>query len=243
MKIKQHTYLSFNQKLSLMAILMVAILAAGCSGDREEPASPIKPASGFTFFDLGAESVYSKALRKKLEAELGSDAIATRTLIDLAINYQGFLKAYFPDLHDFNLRLNNTTGGRVEHNTTKLMYRYPHRNNRPFKNVELMFSNYTRHPLYFKILANKEGSAIITAFKEKYGDPETIDWQARGGTTHYWSKNNELLAVSITNDRFGDPQYLITIYYQENIAQLLETEEAERQKRAEERQKAGKKAF
>jgi hypothetical protein len=243
MKIKYYIYRLGSPKLYAVPLLLLAFFLGGCGGDGDDPAAPIKPSSGFTFFDLGAESVYSKALRKKLETELGSDAISTRTLIDLSINYPDFLKIYFPKLHDFNLRLNNTTGARIEHNTTKLMYRYPHRNNRPFKNVELMFSNFTRNPLYFKILANKEGSAIVTAFEEKYGSPEAIDWQSRGGTTRYWTKENQLLAVSVTKDRFGDQQYLISIYYMENIQRLLDTEEKERQKRAEEKQTAGKKAF
>ena len=39
-----------------------------------------------------------------------------------------------------------------------------------------------------QVLANKEGSAILTAFEEKYGPSQTIDWQARGGTTHHWEE-------------------------------------------------------
>ena len=243
MKTKQHIHLSFNRRHALAVLLIFAVLAAGCNGDREEPAPPVKPATGFTFFDLGAESVYSKALRKKLESELGSDAIATRTIIDLSINYQGFLQAHFPDLHDFNLRLNNTTGARVEHNTTKLMYRYPHRNNRPFRNVELMFSNYTQKPLLFIVRTDKQESTILNTLIDKYGEPVIHQWGETQGMSHHWQKGKDILILSQSLNRIGNPEFHIHIYFVNNMNELLSTEKKEALKREQERKRMGREAF
>lgn len=220
----------------------VILLTGGCGGD-DAPVGELPPASGFTFFGLGADSPYNKQVRNRLSEALGSDAVGTRTPMDLSVNYPGFLKDHFPKLGALNHRLRDEAGARVEHHTIQLTYRYARRKNRPFTYVELLFSGYTRTPLYFRIKANKEGSDIIETFRQKYGQPRGIDWSAQGGSSLVWQEENDFLITSETTDRFGDPAYLIVIYFIDNIERLVETERLDSERREEEQKQAGKTAF
>jgi hypothetical protein len=130
----------------LAAILAVMTVACGEKEATEKRAANPAPES-FTFFELGSNSVLSKAVRKNLAARLGRDAIEHRSVLDLEINYPGFLKAHFPHLDQLNQKLNSPPRERIEHNTIKLMYRYAQNKNVPFDYVELIFSNYTQTPM------------------------------------------------------------------------------------------------
>ena len=109
------------------------------------------PSDSFTFFNLSKQSILSKSVRSDLNQKLGRDATEYRSIIDLDINYYGFLQKYFPSLYELNQNLNSPAGERIEHNTVKLMYRYARKENIPFDYVELVFSNYSQHPLLFRI--------------------------------------------------------------------------------------------
>ncbi len=132
---------------------------AGCDDKKPAAIAPLSSAS-FTFLELGANTIYSKSIRDRLKDLLGSDSVATRTPIDLEINYPGFIEENFQPLHRFNQLLNDASGARVEHDTIKLMYRYPQKKSRLFKSVELLFSGQSKKPLFFNIVARKEGSGI-----------------------------------------------------------------------------------
>ena len=129
---------------------------------------------GFAFFDLGANSHYSSAVRRKLGEKLGSDAISRQNVIDLTIYSRAFFKKYFPQLFNLNRQLNFPEGQRIEHNTTKLMYRYARLKETPFINVMLYFSNDTGKPLFFKISAGPGAAAIVETIKEKIWPAGTV---------------------------------------------------------------------
>ena len=227
-------------------VLCLALLLVFACGDKKdaakEPASET-PSESFTFFDLGKQSKLSKSARNDLSQKLGRDAIEYRSIIDLDINFYGFLDKYFPSLSELNRHLNFPPGERIEHNTVKLMYRYTRKKNIPFDYVELLFSNFSQHPLLFRINFQKDEANIIETLKTKYGQPQRIDWKDKNGESMYWNKNNDFLILSLVPDQFGNPEYQIRIYFTENIKALIASETAQKEKAMSERAKTGKSAF
>ena len=240
-KVFQITAKIFSKAL---LILLLVILPAACSEkETTENRSKKSTTETFTFFELGRNSVLSKRIRKDLGNKLGRDAIQRRNILELEINYPGFLKAYFPDINNLNQKLNFPPGERVDHNTTKLMYRYAQKQNTPFDYVELIFSNYTLEPIVFKIHFQKDESNIFDALESKYGPPKSIKWDNENGSSFYWIKHNDVLTASLVPNQFGDPEYQIVIYFSENLNELVSTEQAEKEKREQQRAKSGKTAF
>ena len=172
-----------------------------------------------------------------------NDAIAKRSLLDLEINYPGFLQEYFPALQALNLQLNPPTRARVDHNILKLMYRYARKKNLPFDYVELIFSNYSQLPLLFKIDFKEDEANVVQTLKTKYGEPRLIDWKDNTGQSMYWRKNKDVLIVSLVPDQFGNPEYQIRIFFVENIQALLKQEMTDKEKQEQRRAKSGQQAF
>jgi len=220
------------------------ILPSVSCGDKKETESP-KPSpehsDSFTFFDIGKNTIISSKVREGLNKILGDDAIEHRNIIDLEINYEGFLKEYFTDFDKLNKKLNSPLGERVEHNTVKLMYRYMQNKDVSFDYVELVYSEYTQRPVLIKIHFKKNGLNPIETLKQKYGAPESINWGGETSKSFYWKKNNDLLILSIAPDRFGKPRYQIIIYFKNALEKLLKDEQKENARR--ERTKSGKTAF
>ena len=228
------------------AYIILSFLILLSCGDKQEPAQTSAKSSKsvtFTFFDLGSDTQLTRPIRKDLRERLGRDAIENRSIIDLEINFRGFLKKYFPDLDNLNQRLNFPPGERVEHKTVKLMYRYAQKQNSPFDYVELVFSDYSKRPMLFKINFQKDEAGILETLKGKYGQPQLIDWKEENGSSMYWQKNKDYLIVSLVPDQFGNPEYQIIIYFVENLNQLIAAEKEEREKKEAQRAKSGKKAF
>jgi hypothetical protein len=225
-------------------IVFLAVAVVGC-GEMETGDS--QPDSGqdetFTFFDLGSNSVLSNGTRKELQDKLGRDAFADRSIIDLTINYRGFLKEYFPDLHQLNQRLNDPPGERIEHQTKKLMYRYAQKKGSPFDYVELIFSGYTSVPLLFDIRFRKDDTNVVKTLETKYGRPDTISWKNESGKSVYWTKGGDYLIVSFIPDQFGQNRYQIVIFFTENLKRLIEIEQNRKGLKKQQRLKAGEKAF
>lgn len=215
-------------------------------GDQQETEPP-RPApehsDSFTFFDIGKNTIISGKVRKGLNKILGDDAIEPRNVIDLEINYEGFLKEYFADLDKLNKKLNSPLGERVEHNTVKLVYRYMQNKNVSFDYVELIYSEYTRRPVLMKIHFKKDGLNTIETLKQKYGAPESINWGGETSKSLYWKKSNDLLILSFVPDHFGKPKYQIIIYFKNALEKLLKDEQKEKEKTRRERTKSGKTAF
>ncbi len=229
-------------KILLMAVLLV--MPAACS-EKENAETQTQDAAtdSFTFFELGRNSVLSKEVRKELSNKLGRDAIEHRSVLNLETNYPGFLKEHFPHLDQLNQKLNFPPRERIEHNTVKLMYRYAQRKNVPFDYVELIFSNYTRTPLLFRIHFKIDESNIIKTLNEKYGPPHRLKWDKTDGSSFYWTKSNDELIVSLVPDQFGNLEYQIVIYFTDGLNQLIRSEQAEREAREQQRAKSGKSAF
>ena len=229
-------------KILLMVVLVFVPAACGEKETTEIQTEEAAPDS-FTFFELGKNSVLSKDVRKELSDRLGRDAIEYRSVLNLEINYPGFLKEHFPHLDQLNQKLNFPPRERIEHNTVKLMYRYALRKNVPFDYVELIFSNTTRTPLFFRIHFKKDESNIIKTLNEKYGPPYRIQWEKPNGSSFYWTKNNDELIVSLVPDQFGNLEYQIVIYFTDGLNQLIRTKQAEKKAREQQRAKSGKSAF
>jgi hypothetical protein len=204
--------------------------------------SPPKPES-FTFFDIGINTKLTGGVRKDLGNKLGRDAIENRNIIDLEINYRGFIKKYFPELFELNRQLNYPPGERVDHDTVKLMYRYAQRQNIPFDYVELVFSNATQLPILIRIRFKRDDANVIPTLKEKYGSPQMIEWKEENGTSMFWRKNKDFLIVSLVPDQFGNPEFQISIYFVANLEELIAVEVKAREEREKQKAKTGKTAF
>ena len=224
---------------------MLILLSVSC-GDKQETEPP-RPApelsDSFTFFDIGKNTIISGNVKKSLNKILGDDAIEPRNVIDLEINYEGFLKEYFADLDELNKKLNSPLGERVEHNTVKLVYRHMQNKNVSFDYVELIYSEYTRRPVLMKIHFKKDGLNTIETLKQKYGAPESINWGGETSKSLYWKKSNDLLILSFVPDHFGKPKCQIIIYFKNALEKLLKDEQKEKEKTRRERTKSGKTAF
>ena len=224
---------------------MLILFSVSC-GDKQETQPP-QPApehsDSFTFFDIGKNTIISGKVRDRLNKLLGDDAVESRNIIDLEINYEGFLKEYFADLDKLNKELNSPLGERVEHNTVKLMYRYMQNKNVSFEYVELVYSEYTRRPVLIKIHFKKDALNPIETLKEKYGAPESIKWGGETSKSLYWKKGNDLLILSLVPDRFGEPKCQVIIYFKDALEKLLKDEQNEKEKTRQERAKSGKTAF
>lgn len=224
-------------------ILIVAFINDDKTPDSSKRLSDESGSESFTFFELGENTIFSKDVREKLKDKLGSDAIERWNTMDLAINYNGFLKTYFPELFELNKKLNSPAGERVEHDTIQLTYRHARKKKAPFEYVKLIFSNYNKKPLLFYIKSKKEGSDIIETIAKKFGQAKTINWDKEAGRSLYWEKNKSILIISISNDRFGNPEYYTTIYYVPNLEKLVIREQNKIKQREEEIKKRGKTAF
>jgi hypothetical protein len=227
-------------------VLGLSLLLFSACGDKKDSATEQNAqatSDSFTFFDLGKGSRFSDSVRKNLNRQLGNDAIANQSTLDLDINYYGFLQEYFPALHALNLQLNPSTRARVDHNVSKLMFRYARKKNLPFEYVELIFSNYTQLPLLFKIDFKDDEANVVQTLKTKYGEPRLIDWKDKNGQSMYWQKNDDVFLVSLVPDQFGNPEYQIRIFFVENIQALHEQEMTDKDKRERRRARSGQKAF
>ena len=236
-----------NQTVTWWIVFLIAslLLFVSC-GDSQEPTekNPQSPGQeSFTFFDLGNNTRLTEAVRNNLEEKLGHGAIERRSILNLEINYNGFIKKYFPELDRMSQKVNYPPRERVEHNTVKLMYRYAQKKNVPFEFVELIFSDYTGTPVLFRINFNKDEAGIINTLEQKYGKPEIIDWQEENGQSMIWNQNNDFLIVNREPDQFGNHEYELVIYYIDNLENLIETERKEKEQQEQQEAKKGKAAF
>jgi len=219
--------ISIHQIPFMLISLVMALLFLSCSPENDSPdvdSIPQLPAS-FSFFDVDVNTPLSRELRKRLGDILGDAAISNQNIMDLSLNLEpDFLESYFPRLDQLNRLLNSPPGERVEHNTTKITYRYAVKKNLPFTYVELLFSKYTRMPLIIRVLFKTDTLNIQTSLEEKYGSPMEIPWKQENGRSLFWKKNDDFLFYCFVPNQFGIPEYRVTIYFTHRIASLLEME-------------------
>ena len=163
------------------ALLLVIVLILALSDG--PPPDPVEPDAttprGFTFLDMHADTRLTDGLRSRLSDQLGSMAVEKQSVIDLELHHNGFLKTHFKRLDGLNRRLNYENGMkvRIEHDATKLIFRY----SPLFDYVALYFANNSGKPLMFRIRAKKDGTDIVDTVREKYGPPRKISWEDRPG--------------------------------------------------------------
>ncbi len=212
-------------KADIFIIVIIGILSIqSCSNNNSPQKVELESPESFTFFDLGANSILSNSLRDKLKKDLGSESIEGKTTIDLSIHYPGFIKKYFPELESLNQDLNWPPRERVEHNITKLMYRYGQKKGTPFTYVELFFANYSGKPLFFRIVANEQGASMVKTLEDKYGPFQEIKWSPKGEKTLFWKQHQDILTASLTKDRHENTEFLFCIYYVNNINNYMKKE-------------------
>ena len=228
--------------LLILLVIIVMVRNKNENGVSREQASHVN-SEGFTFFDIGNNSVYNSSIRNRLEENLGTSVLETRGLIDLTFKYEGFFEKNFPQLYNLHQQLNDARGARVEHNIIRLTFRYAQRQNSPFYYVELIFSDWSKNPLFFRIKSKKEGAAIVATLKTKYGKASQAASSSSDETILEWKKKKDHLVILATKDRFGDPEYHIMIYFVDNIENLISTEREQNIQSLEAKKKAGQTAF
>ncbi|MBW1940490.1 MAG: hypothetical protein JRI32_07360 [Deltaproteobacteria bacterium] len=238
-----------NTKFHILMVILFVFILLGIliihyknKEDSEAIVTEPQPET-FTFFDLGVNTVFTKEIKEKLIDKLGPDAIEHWSPVNLETNYKGFLQKNFPRLHELNNELNIDQGVETGRNTIKATYRYARNKKLPFYFIKLVFSSHTKNPLFFIINSKKEGINVLDQIKEKYGKPETIQWDVKNGKSLYWKKNRDLLIASVLPDKFGNPLHHIVIYYVDNIEDFLKKIHKRLQQREEKTKGAAETAF
>ena len=233
--------------ISAVTFIMILAIMLTLSCGEQPSSSPSQTApqgnDTFTFFDVGRTTILNNHLRRNLKGILGDVAIESRNIIDLDLNYRGFLQEHFPDIDAVNRQLNSPIGERVDHNTVKLMYRYARKKNVPFDYIEFVFSEYSKTPVLINIRFKVDEADTLTNLRNKYGPPNTITWDQSRAKALYWREEDDLLMVSLIPDQIGIPRYRISIYYTTNLKNLVATEQEEDQIRQQPRKESGKTAF
>jgi hypothetical protein len=227
----------------IMVLAIILTLACGEKPGSTPPQPATQAGDTFTFFEVGRTTILNNHLRRELKGVLGDVAIESRNIIDLDVNYRGFLQEHFPDIDAVNRQLNSPIGERVDHNTVKLMYRYARKKNVPFDYIEFVFSEYSKTPVLINIRFKVDEADTLANLKNKYGPPNTITWDQSRAKALYWRKDGDLLMVSLIPDQIGTPRYRISIYYTTNLKNLVAAEQKEDQREQQPRKESGKSAF
>jgi len=159
-----------------------------------------------------------------LSKKLGNEAVAGRNAVDLEINSPDFLEKYLPEVAAVHRRLNSSAGIRLDHNISRLTWRYIPKDSEPFEFAELLFSNYTGKPLLVRIRLRKGQKPAIADLQKKYGLPRKIDWGREVEYSLIWEKHRDVLVFSAVADQFEAPEYEITLYYMNNLEEFLNRE-------------------
>jgi hypothetical protein len=227
----------------LLSILIIRMLTDGSRSDIEAPPPPPAETDSFVFFDLSRNTRFNETLRKTLKERLGPDRMETWSPISLEMHEDGFIAEHFPALADMNRRLNINNGLDIGEHTIKVTYRYAMNQDLPFYYIKLVFSDFTRRPLYFRIKMKLEGQYVVDTIRKKYGPPETIDWGGQDNITWFWEKDGDIMTISKVENRIGESEYQIMIYYISNLENLLQTQKQHIQKQTEQKAESGKSAF
>jgi len=212
------------QAIRFILSLAMSLFILACDGNRPfRDASPVPET--FSFFDVGPNTVQNDALLALLRNRLGRESISRRNLIDLEESLpKGFLQAHFPALHQLNTQLNGQSGIRIEHQTARLMYRYPDKAQTPFDTVALLFSEFTGLPLVCHIQARDEHQAILESLEKRHGTPRIFPGKDSDHRIYGWEKHEDVMILSAFVNPAGRPVYDITIYYVHRLRELLDME-------------------
>ncbi len=236
--------------LAMAAVVLVGILAVVFFHWATVPRNPAPTPTGpetdpdaFTFFSIGPDTTLTDGLTAYLETRLGSGAMESRTTIDLTLPGIYAFADHFPRLHALHQTFNHGSGRRVEHDTTRLTYRYARKNKGLFDIVRLVFSREDKKPLYFHLYVKRDGDAFIRTLREKYGPPRQIAPPDSQGPVYFWKRPSEVLVVSVTPNRSGYDEYHFGIYYLENLDLLADRERLEKERMKRERDAGARRVF
>ena len=208
-----------------ITIWVVAVVCLSCGKESPPPEGPELPES-FSFFEIGANTRLTDALRSTLRGKLGNDGISGRNVLNLELSYSGFLRGHFPGLEALNRDLNGPGGMRVEHDITTLTYRHMEKLPTPFDYVEVVFDAVTRKPLLIRIRTGRENVDLLDTLTRQYQEPRTIQ-RGEPSQVHSWEKNGDVLILSVRPNPVGRPIQEIGMYYVNGIRALLARERAE----------------
>ncbi len=218
----------------LPALWLLLALGVAC-GDGREPSAPTPAVEGegISFFGIGRDSRYSEATRRELARLLGREAIERRSLLDLEIHSRGFLRDHLPEIDRLQRRLNDPPGERVDHEVTRLMFRYARQAGAPFDLVDLIFDGPTGKPLLFRMRFRRDEAGTVASLRERYGEPEVVPWKNEPGESWLWRRGEDLLVLSFVPDQFGQSVHRVDIYFVANLeATAARREQARRGGRA-----------
>jgi hypothetical protein len=246
MRIAMHTRCGGrSRRVALVLSLALAVLGLAACGDGGTPQGAAPPRTGvesFTFLGMGRETELSDRLREELSEKLGNAAVEQRGTVDLETGAPGVLDERLPEIAALHRRLNSPPGERVEHDRTRLMFRYARSREAPFDLVELVFDPQTHRPLFFRMRFKKDDAGMLAALREKHGPP-AVDADSDEGRTLVWRKEGDALLVAIVPDQFGNPVHHVAIYFTENLQRRIAAEQAQAAEKAKEKQRSGKPAF
>ncbi|MEJ5360332.1 MAG: hypothetical protein WHT06_16865 [Desulfobacterales bacterium] len=218
-----------TRRFRLLALLILLTLGASCGGGPEPPppAAAVE-GEGISFFGIGRDSRYSEATRRELARVLGREAIERRSLLDLEIHFRGFLRDHLPEIDRLHRRLNDPPGERVDHEVTRLTYRYARQAGAPFDLVDLIFDGPSGKPLLFRMRFRRDEAGTVAALRERYGAPEVLPWKGEPGESWLWRRGEDLLVLSFVPDQFGQPAHRIDIYFVTNLEETAARREQAR---------------
>ena len=173
---------------------------------------------GFSFLELGADSIFTRNTRAMLKDRLGPDRIEEWTPIDLVAEDGSFFEALFPEVVRMNRVMGFKGGTFAGKRTLKVTYRYARNKKLPFHMIRLVFLEDTKKPLFFRAKAKGEGTVFPGLLEEKYGEPARFE--GGGAAYRYWSSEDEILLVARRKDRYGKDEYHIAIYFLSSVREL-----------------------
>lgn len=217
-----------------VVMLLLGISHIFACGEKAPQISQESP-KGFTFLDIGKNTTLTVWVERDLGNKLGAGVTERWHTIDLETNYKGFIQKYFPDLYELSQKLKTEVVLKPEENPVKLTYRHTQKKETPFAYVELVFSSHTKKPLLFRIRQKRKRADITDIIRKKHGDPQIADWDenvayGKKGRSLYWKNNKDMLMVSVSPDRYDQPEYHIIIYYIENMEEELRIKQEKKKK-------------
>lgn len=237
---------SENPRCWLMAFglaLMILLAACGSQEESGDGFGDAGAASGFTFLGIGRDSRLSDSLRARLSQQLGAEALEPKAIVDLAVIDPAFLSQHVPALDALHQALNFPPRARVEHNVTRLTYRYARRREMPFTFVELLFDNASAAPLLVRVKASAEGAYLLDTLKKRHGEPQQLAATEARDAASLWQREGETLLFVPAQDRQGRSEYHILIYFTAHLEALVASEAQARHLREQSLQRHGGSAF
>ncbi len=187
---------------------------------------------GFSFLELGADSIFTRKTRNMLTDRLGPDRMEAWTPIDLVGPDARFFSELFPEVVRMNRVMEFAGGTLAGKKTLKVTYRYARNKKLPFHMIRLAFLEHTKKPLFFRAKSKGEGTVFPGLLEEKYGKPALFEGE--GVAYRYWNSEDEILMVAGRKDRYGKDEYHIAIYFLDSVRALaaeVETAKNEEQKK------------